>query len=71
MSGGGPTFSELWRSGGPSGKMIQVMGLIASDPHYQDISKSKHRLIAAQSLFTLNSLVGYTGPACKVRAAIN
>ena len=47
MSGGGPTISELCRSGGPSGKMIQVMGLIASDPHYQDISKSTHRLIAA------------------------
>ena len=59
MSGGGPTFRELWRSGGPSGKMIQVMGLIASDRHYQDISKSRHGLIVVKSLYTVNSLLGY------------
>ena len=47
MSGGGPTFSELWRSGGPSVKMIQVMGLIGSDHHYQNISKSIYGLNAA------------------------
>ena len=43
--GGAPSnFSELWRSGAQSGKMIQGMGPAPSEPHYRDISMNPYVL---------------------------